>query len=133
MRLFGWFERGGTFGTVVAAAGCASCFPALGSVAAALGLGFLAQFEGLFINSLLPAFAAVVFAAHLLALFGRRRVMRAVIGMLGPSMVLATLYLFWTKDWSTPLFYTGLGLMLIVGIWDWVAPARSACAQRARS
>ena len=50
-------EKVGSFGTIVAAMGCASCFPAIASLGASLGLGFLSQFEGLFINTLLPIFA----------------------------------------------------------------------------
>ena len=36
-----------------------SLFEKLGSVGATLGLGFLAQLEGLFINKLLPIFAVI--------------------------------------------------------------------------
>jgi len=50
----------GSLGSVIAAMGCAGCFPALGSLAASLGLGFLASYEGLFINTLLPIFAALL-------------------------------------------------------------------------
>ena len=55
------FDKAGAFGAILAAMGCASCFPALGSLGAALGMGFLAQYEGVFINTLLPVFAAIVF------------------------------------------------------------------------
>ena len=40
--------------------GCAMCFPAIASLGAAIGMGFLSQWEGLFINTLLPFFAWVV-------------------------------------------------------------------------
>ena len=53
------FDKTGALGSLIAAMGCASCFPALGALAASVGLGFLAQFEGIFINTLLPLFAAI--------------------------------------------------------------------------
>jgi len=43
-------DKAGVVGAIVAAMGCAACFPALGSLAAALGLGFLSQYEGVFIR-----------------------------------------------------------------------------------
>ena len=38
----------GALGSVVSAMGCAACFPAIASFGAAIGLGFLSQYEGLF-------------------------------------------------------------------------------------
>jgi len=49
--------------------GCAACFPALGSLAASLGLGFLASYEGVLINNILPAFA--LFALIMFITLGR--------------------------------------------------------------
>lgn len=122
------FDKSGAVGTIVAAMGCASCFPALGALGAALGLGFLAQFEGLFINTLLPLLAAIVAASNLWAWWRHRRHLRLAVGLAGPAMVLATLYLFWTDNWSTSLFYAGLVVMTASSIWDLVSPPRRACA-----
>lgn len=121
-------DKTGSLGVMVAAMGCASCFPALASLGAALGLGFLAQWEGLFINTLLPAFAVIAALAQLFSWWHHRRLYRLLAGLAGPAMILATLYLFWTDDWSTYLFYAGLALMLAVSVWDLVAPARRECA-----
>ncbi|EBG7574003.1 mercury transport protein MerC, partial [Escherichia coli] len=41
-------DKTGALGSVVSAMGCAACFPALASFGAAIGLGFLSQYEGLF-------------------------------------------------------------------------------------
>ena len=49
-------DKTGALGSVVSAMGCAACFPALASFGAAIGLGFLSQYEGLFISRLLPLF-----------------------------------------------------------------------------
>lgn len=48
-------DKAGTFGSVVSAFGCAACFPAIASIGAALGLGFLQKYEGLFISRLMLA------------------------------------------------------------------------------
>ena len=117
-------DKSGSLGSVVAAMGCASCFPALGALGASVGLGFLAQFEGVFINTLLPIFAGVALAANLFSWWSHRKWWRALLGIAGPSMVLATLYLFWTDNWSTYMFYVGIGMMLVVSIFDVVYPPK---------
>lgn len=125
------FDKTGSLGVVVSAMGCAFCFPALGSLGAALGLGFLHRYEGIFINRLLPVFAALALAANLYAFRHHRRVSRMLWGIAGPAMVLATLYPLWKYNWSTWLFYAGLVLMLAVSVWDLISPAHRACARPA--
>jgi len=120
-------DKTGAVGSLTAAMGCASCFPALGSLGAALGMGFLAQYEGLFINTLLPVFAAVALAANLLSFFSHKIWYRTLAGISGPSMVLLTMYPLWFYDWSTYLLYVGIGLMIVVSIWDIVSPPRKIC------
>jgi mercuric ion transport protein len=44
-------DKAGALGSVVSAMGCAACFPAIASLGAAIGLGFLQEYEGLFISS----------------------------------------------------------------------------------
>jgi len=127
MRLTSLLEPGGALGTIVAAMGCASCFPAIASLGASLGLGFLGQYEGIFINTLLPVFASIALAANIFSFFSHRIWYRLLAGVAGPSMVLATLYLFWTDNWSTYMFYAGLAVMLAVSIWDIVSPPRKVC------
>jgi len=60
MTVSGIFEKLGSLGTIVSAMGCAACFPALASLGASIGLGFLSAYEGVFINKLLPLFAIIV-------------------------------------------------------------------------
>jgi len=121
------FDKTGTLATIIAAMGCASCFPALGVLAASLGLGFLAQFEGLFINTLLPVFAWITLIANIIAFLSHRQWLRLTAGIAGPTMVLLTLYPLWVYHWSTYLLYTGLVFMFAVGIWDIVSPAKRIC------
>ncbi len=127
MRILSIFDKTGAIGTLTAAMGCASCFPALGSLGAALGMGFLAQYEGLFINTLLPVFAAIALAANLFAFFSHKIWYRTLAGTAGPSMVLLTMYPLWFYDWSTYLLYTGIGLMIVVSIWDITSPPKKLC------
>lgn len=113
-----FLDTSGALGSLVAAMGCTACFPALASIGAALGLGFLAQWEGLFVNTLLPLFAAIALFANALGWLGHRQLHRSIIGMLGPGFVLLTLYPLWQYGWSTYLLYTGLAMMLVVAVWD---------------
>jgi len=122
-----FFDKAGALGTLTAAMGCASCFPALGSLASSLGVGFLAQYEGIFVNTLLPIFAAIVLAANVLAFFTHKIWYRGLIGIAGPIMVLLTMYPLWFYSWSTYLLYAGIVLMLLVSIWDIISPAHKIC------
>jgi len=130
VRLSSLFENTGAIGTIVAAMGCASCFPALGALGASLGLGFLAQWEGIFVNTLVPLFAAVVALTNLISWWFHRVWWRTLIGLAGPAMVLATFYIFWSDSWSTQMFYLGLATMLVVSIWDVIQPPLKACSTR---
>ena len=121
-------QKAGSVGALVAAMGCAACFPALASLGASIGLGFLSAYEGVFINKLLPLFALIVLVSNLVAWVSHRNYIRLIWGLLGPLMVLATLYLFWTDNWSTYMFYMGLVLMIAVSIWDIVSPPTKTCA-----
>lgn len=127
MNITGWFDKTGALGSFTAAMGCASCFPALGSLGAALGLGFLSHYEGLFLNTLLPLFAGLALLANAASYFSHKIWYRALAGITGPSMVLLTMYPLWSYDWSTYLFYLGIVLMLVVSIWDIVSPAHRTC------
>jgi mercuric ion transport protein len=100
-----------------------NCLP----LGASLGLGFLSQFEGLFINTLLPIFAIVALVSNVWSAWFHRRLGRMLLGIAGPLMVLATLYLFWTDNWSTYMFYLGLLMMFVVSIYDIVVPPMRAC------
>ena len=121
------FDKTGSIGAIIAAMGCTSCFPALGSLASSVGLGFLAQFEGLFINTLLPVFAWIALIANIISFFSHLGWLRLIAGVVGPVMVLLTLYPLWSYNWSTYLFYLGLVMMLAVAIWDIISPPAKQC------
>ena len=108
----------GTIGSIIAAMSCTACFPALASLASALGLGFLGQFEGISIHYILPLFALIGLAANVIG--GRRRGWaRMVLGIIGPLLVLAAALLMATYGMATEwLLYPGLVLMIGIAIWD---------------
>jgi len=122
------FDKTGAIGVLVATMGCASCFPALGALGASLGLGFLAHYEGIFINTLLPVFAWIGLAANVISFISHRLIHRLLAGIAGPIMVLLTMGPLWTYDWSTYLLYAGIVVMLLVSIWDIVSPPNKTCS-----
>jgi mercuric ion transport protein len=120
-------DKTGALGSIVSAMGCAACFPAIASLGAAIGLGFLSKYEGLFLNKLLPLFAAIALLANALGWFSHRQWRRTVLGVVGPVIVLAAMYLFFGQEWTDKLLYTGLAFMVAVSIWDLVSPANLRC------
>ena len=110
---------GSTIGAIVAAMSCTACFPALASLASALGLGFLSQFEGISIRYILPLFALIGLAANVIGGLRRGSWVRMVLGIIGPLLVLAAASLMATYSMPTEwLLYPGLVLMIAVAIWD---------------
>ena len=118
------FDKGGTLGLIAASLSCTACFPALAALGASIGLGFLTQYEGFFLNTMIPLAAWLVVATNLISWWAHRIWWRTLIGIAGPTMVLATFYLFWADNWSTYMFYFAIGLMFIVSIWDVIAPPK---------
>src|SRR5579864_8881673 len=85
-------DKAGVVGVLIAAASCANCFPALTSLGAAAGIGFLNQYEGLIIRILLPLFAVLALVANGWGALQHRRWTRTVSGLLGPLLVLTAVY-----------------------------------------
>ena len=121
-------DKAGALGSIVSAMGCAACFPALASFGAAIGLGFLIRYEGLFISRLLPLFATLALLANGLGWLKHRQWHRSILGMLGPAVVLAVTLWFLGESWGEYLLYVGLALMVGVSIWDFLSPANRRCA-----
>ncbi|WP_024973299.1 organomercurial transporter MerC [Ralstonia pickettii] len=122
-------DKAGLIGSVVSAMGCASCFPAIASLGAAIGLGFLSQYKGLFMTTLLPLFAALALLANALGWLSHRQWHRSLLGAIWPLLVLLAAMLIRLYGLPTaPLLYVVLALMVGVSLWDLVAPARRRCA-----
>lgn len=121
-------NKASTLGGIVSAMGCAACFPAIGSLGAAIGLGFLVQYEGLFIRVLLPAFAAFALFANALSWRNHRQWQRTAPGVIGPVLVLIAVFLMRAYSYRSGwLLYIGLAFMVAVSIWDFVSPATVRC------
>lgn len=120
-------DKTGVLGSIVSAMSCAMCFPALASLGAVIGLGFLAQWEPLFLHILLPLFAVTALLANAFGWFSHHQWHRSALGIVGPVLVLVGRYTF-----VSPVLYTGLVVMLAVVIWDLVSPAHRRCATDSR-
>ena len=120
-------DKIGSLGALISAMGCAMCFPAIASLGAAVGLGFLSQWEGLFINTLLPLFAWIALVLNGLGWFSHRQLHRSVLGMTGPVLLLLSLYPLFQYGWSSYVTYSALGLMVCVSLWDIFSPANKRC------
>lgn len=117
-------DKIGSGGVWLAALSCTACFPALGSLASALGLGFLSPFEGIAVNILLPIFASIALLANAYNWYKHKSTVRGLLGTIGPAAVLLTLYPLWQYGWSSYLFYFGIVLMVVMSILDVVKPVR---------
>ncbi|ASP48156.1 organomercurial transporter MerC [Cognaticolwellia beringensis] len=117
-------DKVGSGGVWMAALSCTACFPALGSLASALGLGFLSSFEGIAVNTLLPVFAALALLVNMYNWYRNSNHIRGVLSVVGPTAVLLTLYPLWRYDWSTYLFYFGISLMVVMSVLDIVKPTK---------
>jgi len=120
-------DKLGSLGAVVSAMGCAACFPAIASLGAAIGLGFLGQWEWVFINTVLPLLGGFVLVVNALGWFSHRQWHRSLLGMLGPTVLLLSLYPWFKYGWSAYATYGALGMMVSVSIWDLISPAHRRC------
>lgn len=124
-------DKTGAAGAVVSGLSCAMCFPALASIGAVVGLGFLSRWEGLFVHILIPIFLVIALLANGLGWFAHRQWHRSALGIAGPVIALlgdqGMVQHFLPVEMARVLFYTGLAIMLTVAIWDMVNPANKHC------
>lgn len=100
-------------------------FSSLASLGAAFGLGFLSQYESSLIRYVLPVFAIMGLTANVISGLRHRNWGRMIVGVIGPLLVLAAALLMVAYGWPTEwLLYPGLLLMIAVGAWDLISPAR---------
>lgn len=135
-RLTRLIDKTGVLGAIIGSMSCSMCFPAAASLGAAIGLGFLSQWEGLFVHWLIPIFVVAALLANLMGWFSHHRWLRTVIGSAGPLLALVgdlgmTQHVLAT-DLARSLFYTGLVVMFLVSIWDLVNPPSRRCSTPAR-
>ncbi|UTV80072.1 organomercurial transporter MerC [Acidithiobacillus sp. YTS05] len=124
-------DKAGVVGSILGSFSCAMCFPAAASLGAAIGMGFLSQWEGLFMHWLIPLFASMVLLANLAGWFSHHQWSRALSGAVGPVLVLVGVFGM-TQHLLTPeitraLFYVGLVVMVLVSLWDLFHPRNRRC------
>lgn len=120
-------DKVSSLGAVTSVLGCSMCFPAIASFGAAIGLGFLSQWEGLFVNTLLPLFAWTALVLNGLGWLSHKQWHRSLLGMVGPLLLLLSIYPWFQYSWSAYVTYSALGIMLAVSIWDVFSPANRRC------
>lgn len=130
-------DKASVIGTIVGSFGCAACFPAAASIGAAVGLGFLGQWEGVLVRIVVPGFAIVALVANLTGWFSHRQWQRALTGAVGPALALigafglmgvfGMTHGFLAADVARGTFYAGLIVMVVVAVWDLVNPGRRRC------
>lgn len=130
-------DKAGVIGTIVGSFGCAACFPAAASIGAAIGLGFLGQWEGLLVRIVVPIFAIVALLANLAGWFSHRQWHRALVGAVGPVLALigafglmgvfGMTHGFLAANLARGTFYAGLIAMVLVAVWDLVSPGKRRC------
>ena len=121
-------DKTGSSGVLVSAMGCSMCFPAIASLGAALGLGFLSQWEGFFISTLLPLFAWLALLVNGLGWLSHKQWHRSLLGISGPTLLLLSLYPLFRYGWSTNVTYVAIALMVAVSLWDIFSPANKRCS-----
>lgn len=131
-------DKAGVIGTIVGSFGCVACFPAVASIGAAIGLGFLGRWEGLLVHILVPLFAIVVLLANLVGWFSHRQWRRALTGAIGPVLALigafglmgvfGMTHGFLPADVARGTFYVGLVVMIVAAVWDLIRPASRHCS-----
>jgi len=130
-------DKAGVVGAIVGSFSCAMCFPAAASIGAAIGLGFLSQWEGLFVHILIPIFAIVALLANLIGWFSHRQWPRTATGSVGPVLVLigafglmgvfGVTHGFLPKGVARGVFYAGMIVIVLASIWDMINPANRRC------
>ncbi|EHK7280884.1 MAG: hypothetical protein ACLT4G_12630 [Escherichia coli] len=64
---------------------------------------------------------------QLLTRFGDKISSLGALGVVGPILLLLSLYPFFQYGWSSYVTYSALGLMVAVSLWDIFSPANKRC------
>ncbi len=125
-------DKVGVAGSLVSTMSCAMCFPAMASIGAAIGLGFLTRWESVFVHVLIPVFVLLALLANASGWLSHRQWHRSLLGSIGPVVALIGWLAFvrgWLQaDGARSVLYTGLITMLLAAVWDLVSPSSRRCA-----
>ena len=120
-------DKSASLAAVIAAMGCSFCFPAIASSGAAVGPGFLVQWEGILLTTLMPGVAILTLLVDVLGYFYHRQWYRSIPRVIGPITILLVLNFWFATYWRANALYAALGLMVAVSIWDILSPANRHC------
>src|SRR5213595_114258 len=101
-------------GTIVSAASCPACFPAL----AALGPTVFSEYEGLIISKVLPLMAGIALLSHVAGWRVHRQWQRTLPGVLGPALVLLATLMYLGTSLGNWMFDVGVVAMVAASAWD---------------
>jgi mercuric ion transport protein len=116
-----YLDKVGSFGSLVTAAACPSCFPHLATLGALFGLGALGSYESqIFLAT--EVLAALAIAGHVLAYRVHHRVLLLILGAGGGALFFLGMYLF-QSELTT---YGGLIAMLFASATDLALKVRAS-------
>ncbi|WP_022942995.1 MerC family mercury resistance protein [Psychromonas hadalis] len=127
MNFSNLFEKTGVLATITASMSCGFCFPLLASLGASLGIGFLSEYEGFFIQTLIPVLAGFIIAMQAYAYFNHKQHLYLFFGLIGPVTILILKYFFWMATYRTEIYYLALICMLCYSIFTLFKPPYPLC------
>ncbi len=108
IKKFNFLDKFGTLGAIFAAVSCPACFPLLGIVGTALGLGILRPYEGVLMYVFL-GFVLIALLGNIIAFRVHRNALVLLIGVISPILIFFSFFI----HFSYGLIYAGLtGLSL---------------------
>jgi len=117
------FEKFLPFGTVLSAAACPACFPALAAVGSAFGLSFFAQYEreALVVMQIFMILTMVLFYVS----YRRTKFLPSfIIGLLAGGLM----FFAWYVAYTPFIFYLGMTGIISVSFWNlWLERKIPSC------
>ncbi len=115
MKIAQHLDKVGSIGAIVTASLVPCCFPLLSVIATTIGLSALEQFAPQ-LQYVIQILVAAALAGSYIAYRNHRLIWPLTIAGVGAFLIFFHYYV----SLSTPLVYTGLGLLLLSGIWNTV-------------
>ncbi len=115
MKVIQHLDKIGALGAIIAASILPCCFPLLAVITTALGFGALEQFAPQ-LQYAIQFLVAVAFIGSYFAYLNHRVIWPLTIAAIGTFLIFFHYYV----RFSTPLIYTGFGLLVLSGVWNTV-------------
>ncbi|MFT7561408.1 MAG: mercuric ion transport protein [Flavobacteriales bacterium] len=118
-------EGASIFSIVLATLACSSCFPALASIGAALGMGAFSPWEGTIVKIVIPSLAMLTIFLQVIGWYSHKDWRRVVLGVVGPVGIFVAFVLFSVDQRVVYLYYFSIVFMISVAVFDVVCLARN--------